>query len=86
MFALRPPSEGTRVRPQQIIGMLNDGAGSACTVRYTSGALYVITDPTAWWFMQDARVLAIIVDSQTTAYIDPMLVESIELRESSDAC
>lgn len=74
------------MRPQQIIDMLNDGAGSACAVRCTRGAIYDITDPTAWWFMQDARVLAIIVDSQTTAYLDPMLVESIEMRESSDAC
>jgi hypothetical protein len=72
------------MRPQQILDTLNQTNVERFTIRCTSGAEYDIADPTTWWFVEDARILTVVLGARTTICIDPMLVESIAAHEPRD--
>jgi|SanBayMetagenome_1026888.scaffolds.fasta_scaffold254107_1 hypothetical protein len=72
------------MRPQQILDTLNQTNMERFTIRCTSGAEYSIADPTTWWFVEDARILTVVLGARTTICIDPMLVESVAAHEPHD--
>ncbi|MEY5031937.1 MAG: hypothetical protein RL354_968 [Planctomycetota bacterium] len=68
------------MRPQSMIDLLNHPDAESLTVRCASGTEYQIGPWTSWYFDSIARTISLIVDGRTTIDLDPMLVESVQVR------